>query len=94
MGAFLGAGHRRDKTLKEDQFQQLIKRAESETLDFKEDGYDLQNSRGRNNFIKDLLAMADTPRIQPAHIIFGVRWTPESESVVVGPSPSRCHVFD
>ena len=75
---------RRDKTLKENQFRELVKRAENETLDFKENGYDLQNFRSRNNFIKDLLAMANTPRDLPAHIIFGVRWTPESGSVVVG----------
>ena len=65
----------------ENEFQQLIERAENETLDFKE-SYDLSNSR--NEFIKDVLAMANTPRDQPAHIVLGVRWTPESASTVVG----------
>ena len=65
-------------------FQQLIELAESETLDFKADGYDLQSPRGKGDFIKDVLAMANTPREQSAHIIFGVRWTPESGSTVVG----------
>lgn len=66
----------------ENEFQKLIRRSEGETLDFKEDGYDLKNSR--NKFIKDVLAMANTPREQPAYIVFGVRWTPESGSTVVG----------
>lgn len=64
------------------EFQQLLSRGENETLDFKEGGYDLDG--GRNKFIKDVLAMANTPREQPAHIIIGVRWTPESGSAVVG----------
>ena len=66
----------------ENEFQQLIGRSESQTLDFKEAGYDLKNSR--NKFIKDVLAMANTPREQSAYIVFGVRWTPESGSTVVG----------
>ena len=66
----------------ENEFQQLIARSEGETLDFKEAGYDLKNSR--NKFIKDVLAMANTPREHTAHIVFGVRWTPESGSTVVG----------
>jgi len=55
----------------ENEFRQLIARAEGETLDFKAEGYDLQNSR--NAFIKDVLAMANTPRDCPAHIVLGVR---------------------
>ena len=35
-------------------------------------------------FIKDVLALANTPREDTAYIVFGVRWTPESSSVVVG----------
>lgn len=70
--------------MNENLFRKLIGQKESETLDFKESGYDLSDKRGRNAFIKDLLAMANTPRDQSAHIIFGVRWTPEEESTVVG----------
>lgn len=65
-----------------DGFRHLISRAEGETLDFKEDGYDLVGAR--NVFIRDVLAMANTPRHEAAHIVFGVRWTPESGSTVVG----------
>ena len=63
-------------------FRRFLGRSESETLDFKEDGYDLKNSR--ETFIKDVLAMANTPRDHAAHIVFGVRWTPESGATVIG----------
>ena len=63
-------------------FQRLIELAESETLDFKQDGYAIGSDR--NAFTKDVLAMANTPRTHPACIIFGVHWTPESGSSVVG----------
>jgi predicted HTH transcriptional regulator len=64
-----------------DEFLRLIARQEGETLDFKE-GYNLPEAR--NAFIKDVLAMANTPREQAAHIVFGVSWTPEAGSTVVG----------
>jgi len=75
--------------MKMEEFRQLLGRSEGETLDFKEDGYDLKESR--NEFIKDVLAMANTPREGPAHIVLGVRWTPESGSTVVG---LRCQFDD
>ena len=65
-----------------EELRQLIGRSEGETLDFKEEGYGLKESR--NAFIKDVLAMANTPREQSAHIVLGVRWTPESGSLVIG----------
>jgi predicted HTH transcriptional regulator len=68
--------------MKEDEFRQLLARAESETLDFKEAGYDLKVAR--NAFVKDVLAMANSPRDHASHIVFGVRWAPESGSTVVG----------
>ena len=70
--------------MNEYEFRQLIGRAESETLDFKEEVYDFGKPQSRDSFIKDVLAMANTPREQPAHIVFGVRWTPQSGSTVVG----------
>ena len=66
------------------EFQQCITLAESEILDFKQEGYDLEQKKGRNALTKDVLAMANTPREQPARIVFGVDWTPESKGVVVG----------
>lgn len=69
----------------EDDFRNLIERQESETLDFKEEIYHFQESKKyRQDFVKDVLAMANTPREQSAHIVFGVKSRPETENVVVG----------
>ena len=63
-------------------FQELLAGAEGETLDFKQDLYDLPSDRTALN--KDILAMSNTPRDDAAHIVFGVRWAPESGSTVLG----------
>lgn len=69
----------------ESEFRDLLKVGETDCLDFKQDGYgDLSNSKSRNEFIKDLLAMANTPREIPARIVLGVAWTAESGSRVIG----------
>jgi hypothetical protein len=62
----------------------LLMRAESETLDFKEAAYQLTDTRQRNTFLKDLLCLANEPRTSSAFIVLGVRWTPEAGSIVVG----------
>ena len=51
----------------------LIGRKESDDLDFKADQYHLSNADGQSKFIKDILAMANTPRPGPAYIVLGVR---------------------
>lgn len=43
-------------------FQALLARPEGDTLDFKQDAYDLSVVESRNEFIKHVLAMANTPR--------------------------------
>ena len=63
-------------------FQELLAGAEGETLDFKQDLYDIPSDRTALN--KDILAMSNTPRDDAAHIVFGVRWAPESGSTVLG----------
>ena len=65
-----------------EEFRKLLGRGEGETLDFKVDCYDPKKSRG--DFIKDLLAMANTPRESPSYIAFGVRWSPESGCELIG----------
>ena len=40
----------------------LLGRMESDDLDFKSDQYHLSNADGQSRFIKDILAMANTPR--------------------------------
>ena len=73
--------HEEDE-MTEQRFRELIRRPESETLDYKAEIYNLSNSR--NKFIKDVIALANTPRDDSAYIVLGVRWTPESGSEVVG----------
>ena len=51
----------------------LLGRMESDDLDFKTDQYHLSNADGQSKFIKDILAMANTPRSGPAYIVIGVR---------------------
>ena len=66
----------------EDELKALICEPESETLDFKSAGYLFPSDRYK--FVKDLLALANTPRDGSAFIVFGVDWSPEKGSVVVG----------
>jgi len=61
----------------EKDFLELINRSESETLDFKSTLYDFDKPDSRNQFIKDILCMANTPRETTAYIVFGIRWTAE-----------------
>ena len=49
----------------------LLKRQESNELDFKSQ-YNLSNNYGRSKFIKDIVAMANTPRSESAYILVGV----------------------
>ena len=50
----------------------LINRLESEDLDFKSREYNLSNSYLQSRFIKDIVAMSNTPRSGPAYILLGV----------------------
>lgn len=70
--------------MKAKDFQTLLARAEGETVDFKSEAYDLSDSSGRNDFIKDLLSFANTPRRSTANIVLGVQWKPETGSQVIG----------
>ena len=53
--------------------ESLLKRQESDDLDFKSGQYDLANNYGKSKFIKDIVAMANTPRSGPAYILVGVQ---------------------
>lgn len=68
----------------EDEFRELTHRPESDILDYKQQGYDFSSAKSRVDFIKDILAMANTPREQPARIILGVKWSPESGATFIG----------
>jgi tetratricopeptide (TPR) repeat protein len=54
-------------------FQDLIGRPESQTLDFKETMYDLAGN-AKYDVVKDVIAMANTPRTGSAYIVLGVAW--------------------
>lgn len=45
-----------------EEFSALLKRGEGQQLDFKREPYKLTEEEGRADLIKDILAMANTPR--------------------------------
>ena len=51
----------------------LLKRQESDDLDFKSYPYNLRKHLGKSRFIKDIVAMVNTPRSGSAYILVGVR---------------------
>ncbi|POX45516.1 hypothetical protein C3489_34085 [Streptomyces sp. Ru71] len=56
-----------------DSFEALLARPESDTLDFKRSFYRWREDYAKQELVKDILAMANTPRDETAHIVFGVR---------------------
>ena len=66
----------------EEELKALISKQESESLDYKSAGYVFPDER--HKFVKDLLALANTPREESAFVVFGIDWSPEKGSVVVG----------
>lgn len=50
----------------------LLKRQEADDLDFKSRPYKLDSNNEKSRFIKDVLAMANTPRAGSAYILIGV----------------------
>lgn len=61
------------KQMNADSFLQLLARHEGPTLDFKAEDYDFDIPHKRGEFLKDVLAMANTPRDQDALIVLGVK---------------------
>ena len=53
--------------------RQLLKLQESDELDFKSGQYRLDNNHLKSEFIKDIVAMANTLRERPAYILLGVK---------------------
>jgi tetratricopeptide (TPR) repeat protein len=56
-----------------DEFETLLYRVEDETLDFKAKAYDLSDEAHKAALIKDVLAMANTPREATSYIVLGVK---------------------
>ena len=53
--------------------ENLLARQESDVLDFKSGQYNFNSNHGKSRFIKDIVAMANTPRSGPAYILLGVQ---------------------
>lgn len=65
--------------------REYLSYGERDWLDFKRDAYgDLKSAQSRNELIKDILAMANTPRDRSAVLILGVSWTAENGSEIIG----------
>lgn len=58
--------------ISERQFTELIERGEGKTLDYKRDRYDTTITKKKYDLVKDVLAMANTPRDDSAYIVLGV----------------------
>ena len=70
--------------LTEQEFFGLLKRPEGETLDFKQDSYDLSLDHKKFDLIKDVLCMANTPRDHDSHIVLGVKKYPDGRFDLLG----------
>ena len=70
--------------MNQEEFLHLLSRGESKTLDFKSTHYDFSNERKRADFIKDVLAMANTPREETAYIVLGVNKHVDGRQTLLG----------
>jgi len=71
------------------ELEELLRRLEGNTLDFKAEMYSFGGDgptkrRNKAKFLKDIVCMWNTPREEPAHIICGVNKHPDGTSEVVG----------
>lgn len=62
-----------ERTLTEKRLTELLKYSEADICDFKEKIYNIEEEGSKVSFLKDILAMANTIRYEPAYIIIGVR---------------------
>jgi hypothetical protein len=62
-----------ERTMTEKKLAELLKYSETETCDFKEEIYRVEENDSKVSFLKDVLAMANTIRYEPAYIVVGVR---------------------
>ncbi|WP_434605631.1 RNA-binding domain-containing protein [Pseudomonas sp. R1-7] len=71
-------------------FEQLLKRSESDTLDFKSQGYSFsdqdsyESNVNRAKFAKDIISMANTPRDHTAFIVIGVEAKKNGDRILRG----------
>ena len=66
-------------------FEQLLKRMEGESIDFKANDYpSLSDEAKKVGFIKDVICMINTPREGPAYIVTGVKKLPNGQPQLWG----------
>ncbi|MBL8617082.1 MAG: ATP-binding protein [Deltaproteobacteria bacterium] len=65
-------------------FQKLLERGEGPTLDFKATDYRLDTDVLKGNFIKDVLALLNTPRDEDAYVVMGVKRHADGRSDLLG----------
>lgn len=73
------------------EFKELLEKPEGTVLDFKSDMYDFKNDRDRkvtSNFVKDIISMTNTVRVQNSYIILGVREGEKNQNEMLGISSS------
>lgn len=63
-------------------FLALLGQPEGETIDFKLTFHDFATDKGKGDFVRDILAMSNTPRSCSAYIIVGVKDTNGSRTLV------------
>lgn len=56
----------------ESKVQELLQQQESDVLDFKREPHSFSDEKKASEFIKDILAMANTPREESAYLVIGV----------------------
>lgn len=69
------------------EFENLLNRPESSTLDFKRTNYNLTNDIDKDTtskFVKDIISFANTIRTESAYIILGVGVRPDNTKELIG----------
>lgn len=66
------------------QFQKLLLRGEGPTIDFKATDYLLHNDPLKGDFVKDVLALLNTPRDEDGHVIMGVKRHADGRTDLLG----------
>ena len=68
----------------DDLLHRLLAREEGTTLDFKKVAYSLKGEHDKGAFLKDVLAMANTPRDEASFIVLGVKKTQGNPPTIDG----------
>lgn len=67
--------------------KKMIKETEGTLLDFKAEFYNIQNSKSKVDFIKDMLSFANSTMEQDGYIICGIKEENDGSNSIVGVEP-------